>query len=80
VNLYVDESNQQAVNSTFVNGDNFFFEVGENCELQHGDRILIGQNYVFVYIDHRTEEYVGQLLDKGTVGFEMGIIKWSRKI
>lgn len=51
VTLYVDEKNASAVATTFVNGDNFFFEAGEGCELQHGDRIVIGQNYVFVFIN-----------------------------
>jgi hypothetical protein len=90
VTLYVDENNAAAVSSVFVNGDNFFFEAGEGCELQHGDRILIGQNYVFVYIDpttspegeeqHQTSpEYVQHLLDANKVSFEMAKAELAEK-
>lgn len=67
VTIYVDEENQQAVASTFVNGDNFFFEAGEGCEMQHGDRIVIGQNYAFVFVDPKKGEFVQDLLDAGKV-------------
>ena len=34
ISLFVQD--KAAIGSTFVNGDNFFFEAEEGCELQHG--------------------------------------------
>ncbi|CAD7975040.1 unnamed protein product [Amoebophrya sp. A120] len=77
VTLFV--SDKTAIETTFVNGDNFFFEGGEGCELTHGDRLIIGQNYVFVYIDPATflssadgkTEYCNDLIDAGKCSYEL---------
>ena len=71
ITLFVDKDNAAAVSNTFVNGDNFFFEEGEGCQLEHGDRIIIGQNYVFVFIDHAKREFVGDLLATGKTSYEI---------
>merc|ERR1712194_815181 len=88
--MHVDES--AAAATTFVNGDNFFFEAtpgeddddgdgAEGSELKHGDRLCIGQNYVFVFCDptKNSGEICKDLLEKGKVSWERAKKELSAK-
>lgn len=59
-----------AATTTFVNGDNKGFNGGRDMvKLSHGDRVVIGQNYVFVFSEGRGETGE-QLILSGKASFE----------